>query len=669
MINGFLKWIKDSQRANIFPLRRGLNLMKRAGSDETYNKDRVAYLAAEIIRHKDLYYSGKPEIPDQDFDRMEDELRSLSPDHPVLSVVGAVNLETANPKVTHASPMLSLDKTYKVADLIAWAALRPVMGTLKVDGTSMSLVYRQGKFSLAKTRGNGREGEDVTAKLRWVADAIPEIAGACDFEVRGELYCSESNFTRLSDEMERIGLERPTSPRNIVAGILGRKAHGELARYFNFFAFDVFGISGFKHETDKIEWLRARGYRLPEPRLLQGGDDIERYLEKVRQLMAEDEIGCDGAVFTYNDLALHEELGATSHHPRYKLSFKWQGETARSTITRIEWATSRLGIVTPVAVIAPVVLSGATITNITLHNAAHVKGYRLKAGDTIELVRSGEVIPKFLSVVSSAAGECELPLTCPSCGTGLIDDGVRLKCVNTKSCPAQQSGAILNWIRAVNIEDLSEKRLQQMMDLGLVRSAPDLYRLTVDNLLTMPATKEKMAGKLRDNIQKTRNIPLALFLNGLGIEGAGQTTWEKLIEVFHSLERIRKVTVSEIEAIDGFAERSAGQIVEGLARVSDLIDALLDAGVTPTVEERAAGGALEGMVLVITGALSRPRKGIEDLIKKAGGRLGSSVSKTTSVLITNETDSTSSKMVKAKSLGVAIWDEATLLRKISGVQD
>ena len=161
--------------------------MKRAGSDETYNKDRVAYLAAEIIRHKDLYYSGKPEIPDQDFDRMEDELRSLSPDHPVLSVVGAVNLETANPKVTHASPMLSLDKTYKVADLIAWAALRPVMGTLKVDGTSMSLVYRQGKFSLAKTRGNGREGEDVTAKLRWVADAIPEISGAGDFEVRGEL--------------------------------------------------------------------------------------------------------------------------------------------------------------------------------------------------------------------------------------------------------------------------------------------------------------------------------------------------------------------------------------------------------------------------------------------------------------------------------------------------
>lgn len=631
-----------------------------------YNPDRAAWLAGEIMRHKKLYYSGHPEIADVDYDRLEDELRTLAPDHPVLSVVGAVNVESANAKVTHDQPMLSLDKTYDVNDLLKWAKGHEVLGTLKVDGTSMSLVYRAGRFSLAKTRGDGRQGEDVTAKLRWVADAIPGVKIAQSFEVRGELYCSESNFLKLAAEMEALGLERPTSPRNIVAGILGRKVHGELARYFNFFAFDVIGLDSFKTELDKMTWLERHGFRLPEPRLLKKPADLESYLEHVRQKMEEDEIGCDGAVFSYNDLATHEELGATAHHPRYKLSFKWQGETARSKISRIEWATSRLGIVTPVAVIEPVELSGATITNITLHNAAHVRAFNLKSGDFIELVRSGEVIPKFLSVVTAASGQCHIPRKCPSCDSELVSDDVRIKCLNNSSCPAQRSGGILNWIKAVNIEDLSEKRLQQMMDCDLVGSIPDLYKLAMDDFLKLPATKDKMAKKLFDNIQATKAAPLAMFLNGLGIEGAGQTTWEKLLEVFPSLDKLRKASLDDVIAIDGFAEKSARQIVDGLRRQSTLIDELLEVGVSPEAPLAAGDGPrpLDGMTFVITGALSRPRKEIEDLIKKSGGRMGSSVSKATSVLVTNETDSTSSKMVKAKELGLKIWSEAELMRHI-----
>ena len=629
-----------------------------------YNADRVHWLAAEIMRHKKLYYSGAPEISDLDYDQLEDELRRISPDHPVLSIVGAINLESSNAKVVHETPMLSLDKTYDVNELIKWATGHDILGTLKVDGTSMSLVYKGGRFVLAKTRGNGREGEDVTAKLNWVADAIPQVTENRDFEVRGELYCSESNFLRLADEMVTLGLERPTSPRNIVAGILGRKVHGELARFFNFFAFDVLGLNGFTTEVQKMDWLAQRGYRMPEPRLLKSAKDIADYLNHVRSIMEDDEVGCDGAVFSYNALSLHEELGATSHHPRYKLSFKWQGATARSKIVRIEWATSRLGIVTPVAVVEPVELSGATITNITLHNAAHVKAYNLKAGDLIELVRSGEVIPKFLSVVTSAGGKCRIPTECPSCGSKLISDDVRIKCANQVSCSAQQSGAILNWIKAVGIDDLSDKRLQVMMDKGLVNSIPDLYTLTLDDLLKLPATKEKMAQKLYDNIHKTKDIPLAMFLNGLGIEGAGQTTWEKLIEVFPSLESILETKVDDLVAIDGFAEKSSEQIVNGLQRARGLIKNLLAVGVSPVMPKVNKSGPLAGMILVITGALSRPRKDVEDMIKAAGGRTGSSVSKTTSVLVTNETDSTSSKMAKARSLGIEIWSESKLYQSI-----
>ncbi len=633
---------------------------------KSYDPDRAAWLASEIMRHKRLYYAGRPEISDIDYDKLEDELKLLAPNHPVLGIVGAVNIESANSKVTHDLPMLSLDKTYDVKDLLKWASGHEVMGTLKVDGTSMSLVYREGRFSLAKTRGDGRQGEDVTAKLKWVADAIPQIDVVESFEVRGELYCSESNFLSLAEEMQSLGLERPSSPRNIVAGILGRKVHGELARYFNFFAFDVIGLNSFKSEMEKIAWLDKNGFRLPEPRLLKKPSDLEAYLDHVKQKMEEDEIGCDGAVFSYNDLATHEELGATAHHPRYKLSFKWQGETARSKISKIEWATSRLGIVTPVAVIEPVELSGAKITNITLHNAAHVRAYNLKSGDFIELVRSGEVIPKFLSVVTSAVGHCDIPATCPSCRSTLISDDVRIKCMNHHGCPAQQAGVILNWIRAVNVEDLSEKRLQQMIDAGLVSSIPDLYKLSMEDLLTLPATKEKMAKKLFENIQSSKTAPLAMFLNGLGIEGAGQTTWEKLLEVFHSLEKIRKTAVEDIIAIDGFAEKSAQQIIEGLTRQSKLIDQLLVVGLTPEAPISHSDGPrpLDGMSFVITGALSRPRKEIEDLIKKAGGRMVSSVSKATSVLVTNETDSASSKMIKAKELGIKIWSEAELMNQV-----
>lgn len=631
---------------------------------KSYDPDRVHWLASEIMRHKNLYYAGRPIIADVDYDKLEDELKALAPDHPVLGIVGAVNLESSNPKVIHETPMLSLDKTYDVKSLQKWADGHDIVGTLKVDGTSMSLVYRAGRFTLAKTRGNGREGEDVTAKLKWVSDAIPQVAQASDFEVRGELYCSESNFLRLSDEMVALGLERPTSPRNIVAGILGRKVHGELARFFNFFAFDVIGLPGFVREMQKLEWLAARGYRMPEPRMLKSPKEIDQYLADVRQIMEDDEVGCDGAVFTYDTLSLHEELGATSHHPRYKLSFKWQGATARSKIVRIEWATSRLGVVTPVAVVDPVELSGATITNITLHNASHVKSYNLKAGDTIELVRSGEVIPKFLSVVTAGSGTCVIPDKCPSCLKSLVADDIRIKCTNHLACPAQQSGMILNWIKAVGIDDLSEKRLQIMMDMKLVASIPDLYGLTVEKLLTMPATKEKMAQKLFDNIQATKTMPLAMFLNGLGIEGAGQTTWEKLLEVFSDLDAILGAKVEGLVAIDGFAQKSSEQIVGGLQRSKALIKQLLAVGVKPTLPQVVTDGPLSGMIFVITGALSRPRKEVEDMIKAAGGRTGSSVSKTTSVLVTNETDSTSSKMVKAKSLGVKIWSEDKLYQSI-----
>lgn len=633
-----------------------------------YDATRITTLANDVLRHKRLYYAGKPLITDGAYDQIEDQLRQLAPDHPALSVVGDGAAAASSAKVKHDSPMLSLDKTYDVDKLADWLGDETAVGTLKVDGVSMSLIYEDGGLLLAKTRGNGQVGEDVTSKIVWVADVVPHIKAAGRVEVRGELYCTDSQFIKLSDEFYAIGLDRPTSPRNIVAGLLGRKTHVDLARYFNFFGFSVIPYAStpkFKTEMDRFEWLKAAGFRLPEPQLIKDQTALTAYLEHVKTFMADGEVGIDGAVFSYDRLALHDELGHTSHHPRYKLSFKWQGQTAESTIQKIDWATSRLGIVTPVAVIEPVTLSSAQITNVTLHNAAHVKAFNLKAGDLIEIVRSGEVIPKFLHVVKAAPGEFDWPKTCPSCDAPLTFDDVRLKCANTDKCPAQQLGAIINWIRSVEIDDLSDKRLQPLIDQGLVATMADLYRLTIADLLTIPKTKDKMAQKLFDNIQKSLHAPLARVLNGLGIEGAGTTTWEKLLAVFPDLKSLQAATVAEIEAIDGFAEKSAQQIVTGLQQKCATIAALLAAGIKPVVEQALVqDGPLSGKVLVITGALSEPRADVEKAVKAAGGRIGTSVSKETHAVVTDDPDSGSSKMKKARQLGVQVWSEADLWRHL-----
>lgn len=626
-------------------------------------------LAAVIMHHKRLYYAGKPEISDAAYDKLEQELRELDPHHPALQYIGTEPTSTAR-RVAHDKPMLSLNKTYKVEDLLSWMGKEAIVGSPKVDGNSLSLIYEKGELKVAKTRGDGRVGEDVSEKVRWIAECPPRLDKPISCEVRGEIYCSTHAFAGLVTEMLKRGLERPTNPRNIVAGLLGRKVHFDLCHFFQFFAFDALGPEVdkvLKTETEKYAWLSQRGFQVLAHDLITDEESLLQFLETMRRRMAEDEIAYDGAVFAYERLALQQQLGSTSHHPRYKLSFKWPGQTAEAEIERIEWATSRLGIVTPVAVIKPVYLSGATITNITLHNAEHVSAYNLKAGDKIEIIRSGEVIPKFLQVITAKPGSYSWPRQCPSCLQTLEFDGVRLKCPNEDECPAQRAGFILNWIRAASIDDLSDKRLEQMVQAGLLEDLSDLYRLEVSDFLKLPATKEKMAQKLYDNIQKSRELPLAHFLNGMGIEGAGLRTWEKLIEHFHNLDTILAADAQTIAEIDGFAAKSAEQIVEGLKKRRSLIKKLLKVGVKPLLPKRrhAPGeGPLAGKQFVITGALSRSREEIEKLIRDAGGKASSSVSKNTFALVTGEPDSNSSKMKKAKELSIPIWTEEQLLSEI-----
>jgi DNA ligase (NAD+) len=655
-------------------------------NDKKTLQTRISQLAAELISHRGHYYQGSPLISDEEYDRLEDELRALAPQHPLLQVVGSELPASSTPKIAHGIPMLSLAKTYSRDELLSWSRGQPLVGTLKIDGVSLSLLYREGKLITAKTRGNGLWGEEVTAKAQWISDCVPTLAGraganareqkifaAC--EVRGELYCSQAQFAELLQAMVALGLPAATSPRNIVAGILGRKQHQQLAAYFSFYAFDLLApVDGpalpFTREEEKFAFLARCGFHLPLWERLQTAGEVEKFLQVVQEKIAEGDLGIDGAVFILNDLEVQTQQGATSHHPRYKMAFKWQGDTAETTIKALHWNTSRYGVVTPVAVVEPVVLSGATISNVSLHNAAYVKNFALCPGDRIKIVRSGEVIPKFLEKLAAGSATVQVPRSCPSCGAALIFDQVRLLCGNELSCPAQQMGRILNWIVAAGIDDLSEKRLAELMAAGLVQRSADLYRLSREELLSLPLTKDKMATKLLANIAKSTQLSLAAFLQGLGIKGVGRRGWEDLLAHYPQLAEIQALTREQICQIHGFAAKTAEQIVQGLAAQRETIAELLAAGVRPQeIAAKKQDLPWSGKTFAITGTFSLGRKELSEKISALGGKVSSQVSQHTYALIIADAASTSEKAKTARNLGVALWNEDQLMDQLKALQE
>lgn len=626
--------------------------------------NRIQELEKLILHHKELYYRGKAEISDEAYDQLEAELKRLDKENPVLKLVGHMQVDN-NLKVAHQKKMLSLDKTYDQQDLIKWIGKEKVLSVLKIDGSSCSLIYKDGHLSMAKTRGDGSFGENITKKAMFVGDIPKAIDVQSEVEIRGEIFCVESHFFTLSKEMEKMGLEKPSSQRNIVAGLLGRKENIHLASYLSFKAFDLISDNKYTKEHEKLEELKRLGFDLPDFEIHSSLKDVEKRIDYAKDFMSKGNYLIDGLVFVYDDLKLHSELGETSHHPRYKIAFKFAGDTKQTHINEIEWGVSRNGILTPVARVEPVELSGAMISRVTLHNFGMVQNFELKAGDKIEIIRSGEVIPKFLGIVEKSQGKFSYPEQCPSCHNELSIQDIWLYCEN-ENCPAKIKEEILNYIHKAGIDDLSDKRLDEMMAKGLVTNIPDLYKLSVEQLLGLDKVKEKLANKMHENIHKTKEQGLAQFISAIGVEGVSIAKSEKIIsQGYNTLEKIQDLDLDKMKAIEGFADKSSQSFLDSINKKKPLIKELLKVGVKVKADEVASGeGPLKDKKFCITGELSMSRSEFEKLIKQNGGVMVSSVSKNTSFLITNETESSSSKFVKAKDLGIPIISEAKLLKMI-----
>lgn len=625
---------------------------------------RIRELEKLISHHKAAYYQGRPEISDEAYDKFEDELRRIDPMNAILELVGTpVDLGTE--KVAHAKKMLSLEKTYDPKDLVEFLKNGSLVSIFKIDGSSCSLVYEKGSLVVAKTRGDGSQGENITKKVAYIADVPKKLTKPIDVEIRGEVFCRAHGFHKISTEMAAAGLETPTSQRNIVAGLLGRKEHITFAQHLSFHAFDLIG-QNCKTEIEKLERLTELGFSIPEWELHERADTIAERIEAARGFMESGDYLIDGLVFIINETSVHEELGETNHHPRYKLAFKFQGETRETTIRSITWQVSRNGRLTPVAEITPTDLSGAIISRVTLHNLGVVRDFSLKAGDRIEIVRSGEVIPKFLSVKESAKGAPQIPENCPSCNSRLSEEDIWLMCTN-QNCGGRRLETILHWIQRVNIEDLSEKRLQEMITKGLVHDIPDLYRLSIQDLLSLEKVKDKLATKIFENIQKTKTLDLSVLMAGLGVEGVSTAKAEKIIAHGHNtIELLMQLDVEKLTAIEGFANKSATDIIRSLASKKDVLSELLKLGFHVNAPEFAQGGSLEGAKICITGTLSAPRAEIEKIIKQNGGTVVSSVSKNTTLLLTNDSDPASSKYKKALELKTKIITEEEFFKLIEG---
>jgi len=623
---------------------------------------RVATLEKEIIKHKALYYQGRPEISDEAFDKLELELKKLDPNNPVLSIVGSTT--SSSEKIKHDKKMLSLEKTYIADDLISWMGNEKVISTMKLDGISCSLLYENGELTLAKTRGDGSFGENITKKVMWISNVPKFIKVKEKVEIRGELFCDEESFFILSSEMTSAGLEKPTSQRNIVAGLMGRKDNLELCRHLKFMAFDYLSDEKLKYEEEKFKKLNHFEFLTPDYELHHTKETIHDVIEKAKLFMSEGEYQIDGIVFTLNTLSLHEELGETSHHPRYKMAFKFQGESKQTRLKEISWSVSRNGILTPVGEVEPVELSGAMISRVTLHNYGQVCAHQLKSGDIIEIVRSGEVIPKFLSVVKASNNEFKIPSTCPSCQSKVEIKDIRLLCLN-EECPGKNKEIILNFIQKIGIEDLSGKRLEELINAKLVKTIPDLYRLSATDLMTIEKIKDKLSSKLVESINKTKTIDLITFLSALGITGGAYSKCEKVVRAgFDSIDKVLDLTEDKLQNVESFAEKSASEFVSSLNEKKSMIKELIKLDFEFTVEQTRET-KISGKKICITGALSEKRPIVEDKIREGGGIVVSSVSKNTDILVTNETDPSSSKFKKALELKIKIISEAELFSLLS----
>jgi DNA ligase (NAD+) len=653
--------------------------------------------------HSRRYYVlDDPEIGDDAYDALLDELRAIERDYPELVSADSPTQHVGGEpvsrleKVEHLEPMLSLGNVRSEEELRAWVErmrnhlaregisdpeFRYVVEP-KIDGLAISLVYRDGSLERGATRGNGEIGEDVTHNLRTIA-AIPlELDDAPALvEVRGEVYMSLADFTALNERRAEAGQSTFMNPRNSAAGTIRQLDPADAAkRPLSIWAYQVGVTDGlsFERHSQALDWLREHGFRVnPDIKLLADEDEVIAQCLAWQQRRGELDFEIDGVVVKVDDLALQRRLGSVGRDPRWAVAWKFPPTTAVTRLEKIMWNVGKFGDMRPYAVLSPVVVGGVRIGMATLHNEEDLARKDLRAGEDVIVLRAGDVIPQ---VVSPAPHVVEQkgrprrprpPAKCPFCATPTIkaQDAVFTKCPNPV-CPGRAWQLLKHFVSrgAMDIEGLGEKQVALLQERGLVKTAGDFYRLTEQQLLELDGFGELSAKNLLAAIEASKQRPFARVLFALGIEEVGEVTGRNIAQRFRSVQALLAASAEEIEQTHGIGEKMAASIHAQLheERMEALIADLEQLGLRFAADGPApAEGPLNGKTLVLTGTLPDwSREQATEQIMAAGGRVTTSVSKKTDYLVAGE--SAGSKLAKAERLEVPVLDEAALRKLLAG---
>ena len=684
-------------------------------------QERIAQLRQQLqLAGHHYHVLDEPQIPDAEYDRLFRELQSLEADHPQWITpdsptqrVGAQPM-TSFTSVAHKVPMLSIHtetditaegaiqfdtRVRKVLKLSTQNPPLTYVAELKFDGLAISLIYKDHVLLQACTRGDGQSGEDVTHNIRTIGQIplrLPQSAPA-NLEVRGEVYMRRDDFESLNErQRQRIaqGLKNEktfVNPRNAAAGAV-RQLDPKIAaqRPLSFFAYSLHfhatadavlspvqatlnGLHSYGSHFHILMALKDWGFPVSEHcQLVTGAQGLIAYHQHIAQARDQLPFDIDGVVYKVNQISLQSELGMVSREPRWAVAHKYPAQEELTTVLAIEVQVGRTGKLTPVAKLAPVFVGGVTVTNATLHNEDEARRKDVRVGDRVVVRRAGDVIPEVVSVLldkrDHAAPAFSMPRHCPVCNSPAVrEEGeADFRCTGGLFCSAQRKQAILHFAqrRAVEIEDLGDKLVDQLVDAGWVKTLPDLYRLTRDQLIGLDRMAEKSANNLLQSLENSKQTTLPRFVYGLGIRHVGEATAKDLAKHFGSLQAIMDASIEQLLTVN-----DVGPVVAHSLRTffdqahnREVVQQLRDGGVH--WEEFEPGARLDlplsGHTYVITGTLpTLSREQAQVLLEQAGAKVAGSVSKKTTAVVAGE--AAGSKLDKAIALGVPVLDEAALL--------
>ncbi len=652
--------------------------------------EKIRFLRQQVEYHRRKYYlEDAPEISDAEFDRMYRELEELEKAHPEfhdenspIYRVGGMALDKFQ-KHIHTVPLKSLSDVFSFGELEEFLSRTAGCGNYtvekKIDGLSVALIYKDGRFVSGATRGDGAVGEDVSGNLRTIASIPMTIPYTGYLEVRGEVYMPKASFEKLNAQREKAGEPLFANPRNAAAGSL-RQLNPKVTakRNLDILVFNLQKCDrSFETHAQTLDFISSCGFHVLDYRVAQNKEEVEEEIEAIGRERQGLSFDIDGAVVKINDLAMREKIGEGTNVPKWAVAYKFPPEQKPTKLLSIEVQVGRTGVLTPAANLVPVNLAGSTVSRATLHNIDNIREKDIRVGDTVVIQKAGDIIPEVVCSVKDEAHFArpvyEMPAVCPSCGEKVIriEGEAKTMCTNS-ACPAQRQRSIEHFASkdAMNIEGLGPAAVKALLDSRLISTISDLYTLEEGQLISLERMGKKSAENLLSSIEKSKEAGLARLIYALGIPNVGEKAGKALAKVYGDIERLFCATKEEISAIEDFGAVTGYCVVSyfsnPLTRL--LIKALQKAGVNTKEEPVEKGGAFEGKTFVLTGTLpTLKRAQAGALIEQLGGKTSSSVSKLTDYVLAGE--EAGSKLTKAQSLNIPIIDEETFLEMIEKAKE